>query len=289
MNRTLTEDPKAILRTIVNQAIADIRDEAATFTRVDKVNYDPEKYDIVTSADKRAQERYVGALRAAFPGIGIIGEEDGLCVPCLDLADPTYFTVDPLDGTKAFARYQSYGVGTMLALVGRDAVKAAFLGDVNTGEIYGYYGDEAVTRTRFGVEAPLAVKDKALTTLNVLFDDPLYKFPEAVQALARNPKDGGIFRGYEVAGGSVGLLHARLWIGEVGALVLKASFNTPWDNTPTIGVNRKLGFKHVKFDPTTGAAAVFEPELPTVVAKKGYIEVITHESHVAEVLKGLVG
>src|SRR6185503_21353335 len=47
-------------------------------------------------------------------------------------------TVDPLDGTKAFIRRQSQGVGTMVALVDDGRVQSAYIGDVNTQEIYGF-------------------------------------------------------------------------------------------------------------------------------------------------------
>ncbi len=285
MNTTVPENPKATLVNLVNLAIGDIRDEAACFIKEDKANYDPNKEDIVTSADKRAQARYVGNLTSDFPRFGIIGEEDGLKKPSFDEDHPIYFTVDPLDGTKAFARHQSHGVGTMLALVGKDEVWAALVGDVNTGEIFGYYGDEPVTRIRFGVEKELRIDaETPLKKLNLLFDDAVYEFPKALQALARSPKEGGIFKGYEVCGGSVGLLHSRLWIGEIGAIVLKSAFDTPWDNTPIMGINKKLGFKHMKFDPETNACEVFEPGLPTTVRKKGYVEFVAHESKVEEIL-----
>ena len=59
----------------------------------------------------------------------------------------TFFTVDPLDGTKAFVRRQSHGVGTMVALVEQGRVVSAYVGDINTQEIYGYRpGSRAVHR-----------------------------------------------------------------------------------------------------------------------------------------------
>lgn len=76
-------------------------------------------------------------LRECFPGFGIIGEEDSLLIPSDDGVN-AYFTIDPLDGTKAHIRRQSYGVGSMVALVLSGSVVAAYIGDVNSREIFGY-------------------------------------------------------------------------------------------------------------------------------------------------------
>ncbi len=276
---------KQTLINIMNLAIGDIRDEASKFSKEDKVNYDPNKEDIVTSADKRAQARYVGNLRTHFPHFGIIGEEEDLNIPCIDRENPIYFTVDPLDGTKAFARYQSYGVGTMLALANGNDVWAAYVGDVNTGDIYGYSDEGPVTRTRFGVESEIKVDTAVpLGKLYALFDLPVHRFPKVLQKMGLSVEEGGVFKEASVAGGSIGMLFSRLWIGEVGVLFMKPGFDTPWDSTPIFGINKKLGFKHFKMNPETEEVEVFEPILPKKVSKKGYIEFVAHESKVEEII-----
>ena len=69
--------------------------------------FQPDKADFVTSADKAAQAVYVKLLRESFPDFGIVAEEDHLSVnPKAEI----YFTVDPLDGTRAFIRRQSHGI-----------------------------------------------------------------------------------------------------------------------------------------------------------------------------------
>lgn len=275
---------KQKLLELVKLAIGDIQDEAATFIQESKENYDPNKDDIVTSADKRAQARYVSNLTTDFPDFGIIGEEDNLNIPCLNPDHPIYFTVDPLDGTKAFARQQSHGVGTMLALVSGNEVIASFVGDVNTGEIFGYYGDEPATHARFGVEKTMKVENETpLSKVNALLDNPIELFPQKLQKLTKSIKTGGLMKSYEISGGSVGLLHTRLWKGEIGILFLLNGYDTPWDSTPLIGMNKKLGFKHLKFD-EEGNVEVFEAQLPKTVVKKNYVEFIVHESKVEEVL-----
>src|SRR3989338_8445328 len=54
----------------------------------------------VTIADRLIEERLRRALQRAFPGEAIIGEEFGSSA-----AHPrTFWTIDPIDGTRAFSR-----------------------------------------------------------------------------------------------------------------------------------------------------------------------------------------
>ena len=276
---------KTVVLTAVTKAIQAIRDEASCFEREAKENYDPAKEDVVTSADKRAQALYVEILGNAFPTYGIIGEENGLCKPCTDGDAEIYFTVDPLDGTKAFARRQSHGVGTMIGLVKDGEVVVSYIGDINTGEVFGYAGDGAVTRDRFGVESVMTTDIVSpLGKQYIMLNDPLLNFNPFLNGMIQSVKQGGLFKDYEVTHGSVGLQLARLWKGEVGAVMLGSAYDTPWDSTPIIGTNRKLGVVSIKIDPKTGEVEVFAPSLPKKVQKKPYIELYVHRSKVDEIL-----
>jgi histidinol-phosphatase len=53
----------------------------------------------VTIADRRIEERLRRAIQRTFPGEAIIGEEFGRSGP----AGSSYWTIDPIDGTRAFA------------------------------------------------------------------------------------------------------------------------------------------------------------------------------------------
>jgi fructose-1,6-bisphosphatase/inositol monophosphatase family enzyme len=132
-----------ILKKLVRRAIAAIRAERFRFEVSGKSGYDGSDGDLVTSADRKAQEVYPRGLNECFPGIGIVAEEDDVFVPCTLPGTDAYFTLDPLDGTKAFARRQSHGVGTMIALVVDGAVASAFVGDVMSrvgAPLHGYDG-----------------------------------------------------------------------------------------------------------------------------------------------------
>ncbi len=269
------------MKKMVKKAITIIQNEAAVFSRKPKVHYNLVDADLVTSADVKAQEMYVAYISKHFQDDGIIGEEDNLQVRG---KNGRYFTIDPLDGTKAYGRGQSTGVGTMLAHVTDGFVDAAYVGDVNTGEVYGFGPSEEPTRTRFGVTTKLIQNiTTPLKERYVVMGHPPNDYPEVVQKMLRQ-KDGGIFKDMEVTSGSIGITVARLWKSEIGMLILRPSFDTPWDTTPLIGMNKALNLVHLKMDVSTGETAELEPELPQKVLKRDHIEIMLHQSKVSEVL-----
>jgi hypothetical protein len=100
-------------------------------------------------------------------------------------------------------------------------------------------------------------------------------------------KHGGVFKDVEVTSGSIGIIAARIWKQEVAMVVLGPGYNTPWDVTPIIGMNRQLGIKHIRVDQETGHAEVFNPEAPIQVTKKEFVEIMTHETYVDEIVTWL--
>ena len=155
-----------------------------------------------------------------LPNLGIIGEENSLQIACTEPGVDAWFTVDPLDGTKAFIRRQSHGVGSMLGLVYDGVVIAAVVGDVMTHEMY-YYRPESTQVHRLNLRddkyESLRIDHKlSLGSQYVLLrDDPRIHSP-GIQQIAQRKADGGLFKNIEVAGGSIGTHMARLWKGEVG-------------------------------------------------------------------------
>ena len=113
-----------ILKELVRRAIVTIRNERQVFDVTNKTGYGGDMNDVFTSADRKAQEVYLKLLRECFPDHGIVAEEDALSIPARN-GVTGYFTVDPLDGTKAFIRRRSHGIGTMIALVENGRVVAA--------------------------------------------------------------------------------------------------------------------------------------------------------------------
>lgn len=59
--------------------------------------------DVVTEIDVEVQRRLVGALGAAYPTFGMLGEEDLGHAKGTDFSGPTW-VIDPIDGTQNFVR-----------------------------------------------------------------------------------------------------------------------------------------------------------------------------------------
>lgn len=265
---------------MVKKAIVIIQDEAAVFSQKIKTHYSGSEDDLVTSADIKAQSMYVDDIQTLFPDEGLIGEENGLNME----AKPGYgyFTIDPLDGTKAFGRTQSTGSGTMIAHVNKNnIVDAICIGDINTGEIYGFGPGHEPTRTRFGVKNVMRVDaDSPLNKRYVVLRDNPINFPPVLQKMFND-----VFKDIEIMSGSIGLNVARLWKNEVAMLIFKTnSFDTPWDNTPIIGMNKALDIVHIKFDPVTFKVEIYDPEIPKDVMKRKWIEILTHRDYADEIM-----
>jgi fructose-1,6-bisphosphatase/inositol monophosphatase family enzyme len=217
----------------------------------------PSKEDFVTDADIAAQRVYEKLLRESFPDYGIVAEENHLAVDCSMPDTDLWFTVDPLDGTKAYIRGQSHGVGTMISLVQDANIGAAFVGDVMTGEIYGYRpGSEKVHRiTSNGRAVQLAIDaERSLADQYVLLRDDPDLYSPLAQKLMRRKKDGGIVKGMEITGGSIGIHMARMWKGEVGMTILRPGPNTPWDLNPIVGISEMLGIRFIPISDFAGNA-----------------------------------
>lgn len=271
------------IKKMVQKAIDIIQQEAATFSQKTKTHYSGSDDDLVTSADIKAQAMYVEEIKKHFPNEGFIGEENGVNIqPKVGYG---YFTVDPLDGTKAFGRTQSTGSATMIAHVDPEGfVDMVCIGDINTGEIYGFGPNQQPTRTRFDVETKMKVDTHIpLNKKYIVLRDHPEKYPPVINNIV---KPGvGVFKDIEIASGSIGLLTARLWKNEIAVLAWQAGYDTPWDNTPIIGMNKALGIVHLRLDLMTQEVQIFDPTPPKDVAKRDWIEILAHKNYVDELIK----
>jgi len=229
-----------ILKELVRRAMTIIRNERQVFEATAKQGHSGNMDDVFTSADTKAQEVYIKSLRECFPDYAIVAEEGGV-VPLVAGPVPpgAFFIVDPLDGTKAFIRRQSHGVGTMVALVEQGQVVSAYIGDINTHEIYGYRpGSRTVHRiSEYEISEQLMHIAKPIGEQYALLRDPPDAYSHASRALLPS------FKSYEVEGGSIGIWLARLWKREVAAALLLPGIETPWDTAPIIGISKMLGYR----------------------------------------------
>jgi fructose-1,6-bisphosphatase/inositol monophosphatase family enzyme len=116
--------------------------------------------DLVTEADEAAERTIAAALRAAFPGCLVIGEEATAANPALldslgaaDLA----FVVDPIDGTSNYAAGLTL-FGSMAAAIVRGEVAAAIIHDpIGDDTAIALRGEGAWTTTADGRRTALCV------------------------------------------------------------------------------------------------------------------------------------
>lgn len=255
-----------VMRELARRAAIAIRERCDNFEAQQKLGYGGTMDDVKTDADDAAQAIYLKGFEENFPDFGVIGEENNLHI---ESKNGAFFTVDPLDGTKAFIRGQSEGVSTMIALVDDGEVIAAYVVDVNTLETYGYRpGSSKVHRIR-ATGSPTTLSARPWSTAKShevygLLRDPPEKYGPLARLTAMS------FRNYQVIGSSIGTWAARLWKGEVGALMLPAGFETPWDSTPVIGISEKLGYSF--YCPSTDGTQWRQSVsmIPTEVVRRDY-------------------
>jgi fructose-1,6-bisphosphatase/inositol monophosphatase family enzyme len=265
-----------VMKEMVRRAIEAIRNQKLSFEVQSKMGYSGTMDDLFTTADTAAQEVYLRTIRECFPNVGIIAEEDSLMIEPKNGTN-AYFTIDPLDGTRAFVRGQSHGVGSMIALVIDGQVSAAYVADTNTMEIYGFRpGSDKVHRiTEFNIaQQLLRQKGVPLSEGYVLLRDPERVYSHATQKLL----DDLHFKSHLIEGASIGIWLARLWKGEVAAAIMAPGYETPWDSTPIIGISQKLGFKFLRPSKLNGRWEVYEPVLPKEKFRRDHDTLIVHES-----------
>lgn len=261
----------------VRRAMNEVRRQRLTFQSEAKTSATGKTDDIVTSADRAAQIAYLRVAQECFPDWGVVAEEGEL------KARPEaerYITIDPLDGTKAFVRGQSSEVGTMIAFVCNGVVESAWVGDINTIEIYGYRPESDNVHRITDLELTTKLTEVERPRLHdsyLLLRDMPDRYPKAVQRLCVS---GGVFKDGNVVGGSIGLNFARLWKGEVNGLVMNASRSTPWDLTPVVGISMKLGFVFLEHSNEAGWRPYNPPLTREIVSLP--CTLVVHKSRVAE-------
>ena len=272
-----------VMKEAVRRAIMEIRRQRFIFEAKAKTGQSGLLDDMVTTADNEAQKIYIKMLTECFPNYGIVAEEQSLKMECKLPGTNIYFTVDPLDGTKAFVRKQSHGIGTMIALVSESEVIAAYVGDVMTQEIFGFRPESPRVHriSEFDHSEKMAIRPKFKLSKQYVL---LWRDPSRHNTLTREliaPKENdGLFHGVEVTGGSIGIGMARLWKGEVGATILTPHHNTPWDLSPVVGISKQLGFVFLKVQDRK--LVQFEP----VICKETYRTendmLVVHQTRIEE-------
>jgi fructose-1,6-bisphosphatase/inositol monophosphatase family enzyme len=248
----------ALMREVVRRMCATIHRQRFSFAFEGKeVDYKVGA-DFVSTADKEAQLIALDFLKRNFPEFGIIAEEDDLFKDAKEFHHTDgsihkfFFSLDPLDGTKAFIRKQSDSYSSMISFIheinGVATVIGVCIGDPMTGEMYYTRPDSPRVHLldRDTELARLLCFDKEMNPSETfaLLREPLYDFSPIIRKLVNEhglDRDN-FFLKAENVGGSIGISFAKLWKGQYGMLALKAGKTTVWDSAPCIGISAKLGF-----------------------------------------------
>jgi fructose-1,6-bisphosphatase/inositol monophosphatase family enzyme len=214
----------------------------------------------VTAADRTIEERLRNAITRAFPGEAILGEEFGRT------GDPTdtYWTVDPIDGTRAF----SCGLPTWGIMVGRVERGRATLGVVDFPAIGTTLavgpGTGAFERVRGRrVILPRARAARSLRDA-VIFHGGLrwWSVPRFIRGFQRIVRASYLERAY-------GDCYGYLWVlrGRADAMIDYGV--KPWDLVPFAAIARSTG--HLLSD-FSGRPSFLGPE--TVMAHPAFARLI---------------
>ncbi|MEU3369181.1 inositol monophosphatase family protein [Streptomyces sp. NPDC006660] len=180
-------------------------------------------HDLVTVADRLAEEHLTAALTAILPGSVVVGEEAVHADPAVYEAlrgDAPVWIVDPVDGTRQFVRGEA-GFCTLVALAHRGELLASWT--------YAPALDEMAVAVRGGGATlngePLhAGSPQPGAVLRVATSHPDYTTPEQKQALLALRTEGV----EAVPCGSAGLEYLAIARGELDALAF--SWEYAWDH-----------------------------------------------------------
>ncbi len=132
----MTPDFVAVAERVARDAGAILTDLLPETQAVKQVAFKRNPTDLVTRADREAEDVIVRALRSAFPSHGILGEEGSKVA-----GDDYQWFIDPLDGTTNFA----HGIPLFAVSIG-----LALRGQVVAGVVYHPPLDEMFVAERGG-------------------------------------------------------------------------------------------------------------------------------------------
>ncbi len=274
-----------VMRECARRAMIEIAQQRTTFTSKEKVSDYKLGEDLVTSADYAAQAVYIKIIDENFPYAGIVAEES-FARKCSDPNTKSnyYFTIDPLDGTKAYGRRQSHGVSTMIAYICDGVVEGATIGDPNTLEVFHSRPQSDKLHRIYGFDSSVQLFPKTGSLKDQYIQlrcDPR-KLSKFGQALSDPKNDNRLFKEAEVMGGSIGSNFTRLWKGEVAGILLELTTGsqTPWDTCPVFGISKKMGYKFFQILDDDLEAYEFVPQEENIIISSELLCV--HESNVPE-------
>lgn len=277
---------KRHLLPMVTQAMFLVDGRRRTFIATPKLGLDGLE-DVFTDIDVAVQKFCLDYLALHTLSFGIKAEEGGHCKSSEVEGLDVYWTLDPIDGTKSFVRGSGRGISVMVSLVINGEVVLSAIGDICTGELFFYTHDRegAFVRTsvfRQGASDIALTPCPKLAGSDGMMGKPLAKFSPQLQRLFRTEAPDGLFGEQQVDRGSIGVRYAELWRGATAVYLARPYMETPWDNTPLIGFNRKLGYVTLRFNDATMRFDQIEPSVPADCRPGNDETVVIHGSHLPE-------
>lgn len=233
-----------LLRDMAEQWVFAIRWQLDTFSYQAKDN--PNKInDQVTSADYEAQKIIVDMITKCFPQAWIIAEENNLQKPCTHPTQQLYFTLDPLDGTRAYVRMQSDWIWSMIWVILDGEIIGATVADVMTKEIY------MLNPSTWWVERnhPLRALDLEYARREymrlAMMDDPR-NYNDEVGRIS--DPEWWFFSTISVTWWSIWTNVARMRKNEASSFLCRAWIPSLWDWVPVVWISKALWFVFLIFN-----------------------------------------
>lgn len=202
--------------------------------------------DIVTIADRAAEERLSKRLVDLLDGSCVVGEEAMHADPSVakNFASGTpVWVIDPIDGTSAFAKGEA-DFTVMIALVRGDELLAGWILAPATGEMHMGERGAGVWRERGGGEPVRLLPPRVPTELNALVG--LLGRRSMTEARRELIKSRAGEFGALLNVSYAGVDYPRLLSGEAHFAIYNKS--EPWDHLPGLALVRELGFVFSKHD-----------------------------------------
>ena len=201
--------------------------------------------DIVTVADRAAEDRLSGRLKDLIAGSEVIGEEgvhaDALVLAHFASGSPVW-VIDPIDGTSAFAKGDP-DFAVMVALVWRAELLAGWILAPVSGEIHMAERGGGVWRQREGETVRLEPPQVPTERRGLVGLLGRRAMTEARRTLiASRAGEFAALRDVSCAG----MDYPRLLTGEAHFAVYNKS--EPWDHLPGLTMAQELGFVFSKHD-----------------------------------------
>lgn len=201
--------------------------------------------DIVTVADRAAEEHLSRRLAELIVGSRVIGEEgvhaDPAVMQHFTSGDPVW-VIDPIDGTSAFAKGES-GFAVMVALVRGEELIAGWILAPSSGELHMGERGSGVWRVHHDETERLARPSIPIVQKALIGLLGRRNMSDARRAEIKSQAEAfGALQNVSCAG----MDYPRLLSG--GAHFAIYNKSEPWDHLPGLALASELGFVYAKHD-----------------------------------------